>query len=221
MTQPVDSKVSSERLAEMLDGLDGLPPGPWDDGVHHRASFGGREYAHITSPIDLVPIAAVPLGVEGYGFEDGAARARHIARCDPDTMRQIITLAQEALSLRSPVPEEAVAWQHRLWFDDAQKWSAWRDGKNPRTVDNDFEERPLFLHPSPVGAVRKLERWYLGSQNDGLFIINTPPRPSNDYPWHDRPDGPTLVIPLSDMPRSEAMKIVDAHNAALNPIGPA
>lgn len=60
-----------------------------------------------------------------------------------------------------------------------------------------------------------MTRWYLGSQNDGLFIIDTPPRPSNDDAIHDRKDGPSLVIPLGDIPKSRAQAIVDAHNSEL------
>ena len=59
------------------------------------------------------------------------------------------------------------------------------------------------------------ERWYLSSMNDGLFIINTPPRPSTENVWHDRSDGPTLVIPIHEMDHKMAQKICDAHNAAL------
>ena len=58
-------------------------PGPWGDGIHHRTRSGGREVAHVhargRTPPDIVPIAAVPLGVEGYGFEEGCANARLIA----------------------------------------------------------------------------------------------------------------------------------------------
>jgi hypothetical protein len=62
--------------------------------------------------------------------------------------------------------------------------------------------------------------WYLGSQNDGLFIIDKPPRPSNDDQWHDRPDGPSLVIPLGSTAKDKAQAIVDAHNAALRAATP-
>jgi hypothetical protein len=61
------------------------------------------------------------------------------------------------------------------------------------------------------------ERWYLGSQNDGLFILNKPPRPSNDHPVHEFREGisPTLVIPLGDLDIRHAQAIVDAHNATV------
>lgn len=54
--------------------------------------------------------------------------------------------------------------------------------------------------------------WYLGSMNDGLFIINTPPRPSTDDVWFDRPDGPTLVLNVVALSEERAQAIVDAHN---------
>jgi hypothetical protein len=57
--------------------------------------------------------------------------------------------------------------------------------------------------------------WYLAAMNDGLFIIDQPPRPSNDHPWHDRPDGPGLAIPLGAMQQRDALAIVEAHNAAI------
>jgi hypothetical protein len=60
-----------------------------------------------------------------------------------------------------------------------------------------------------------MERWYLGSMNDGLFIINTPPSPSNDHPFHERMNGPSVVIPVHGLPQDRAQAIVDAHNAAL------
>lgn len=62
------------------------------------------------------------------------------------------------------------------------------------------------------------DHWYLGAMNDGLFIINRPPRPSTDYMMHDRPDGPSLVLNITDLPAAKATAVVDAHNATLNAI---
>lgn len=56
------------------------------------------------------------------------------------------------------------------------------------------------------------KKWYLGAMNDGLFIIDTPPRPSTDDQWHDRPDGPSMVLNVTELPRDKAQAIVDAHN---------
>lgn len=69
------------------------------------------------------------------------------------------------------------------------------------------------LKPAEISAA---ERWYLGSMNDGLFIINTPPRPSNDDVWHDRPDGPSMVLNVTSLTRQEAQSVVDAHNAYIS-----
>lgn len=63
--------------------------------------------------------------------------------------------------------------------------------------------------------------WYLGAMNDALFIINTPPRTSNDYVWHDRPDGPTLVLGPFVGREGDALakSIIDAHNSELERAG--
>jgi hypothetical protein len=55
--------------------------------------------------------------------------------------------------------------------------------------------------------------WHLGSMNDAVFIIDTPPRPSTDDVWHDRPDGPEVVIGPIDV--SIGRRIVRAHNTSL------
>lgn len=59
-------------------------------------------------------------------------------------------------------------------------------------------------------------RWYLGSMNDGLFIIDEPPRPSTDDVWPDPPDGPNMALALGDLPLAKAQAIIDAHNASLS-----
>lgn len=59
------------------------------------------------------------------------------------------------------------------------------------------------------------KQWHLGAMNDGLFIIDRPPRPSTDDVWHERPDGPTLVLPVHGLPIHHAQSICNAHNASL------
>lgn len=67
--------------------------------------------------------------------------------------------------------------------------------------------------PAATGAG---ERWHLGSMNDGLFIINAAPRPSGtDVEPSVSPNGPTMVLNVTDLPEHKAKAIVDAHNAAL------
>lgn len=53
--------------------------------------------------------------------------------------------------------------------------------------------------------------WYLGAQNDGLFIIDQPPRPSTDDEVHDR--GVNVIAAVTD--RRWAQSIIDAHNAVV------
>lgn len=60
-----------------------------------------------------------------------------------------------------------------------------------------------------------MRKWYLASMNDGLFIINQPPRPSTDEQFHDRADGPGMVINVSGMDPQLANEIVAAHNLSL------
>lgn len=60
-----------------------------------------------------------------------------------------------------------------------------------------------------------MKRWYVGSMNDALFIIDTPPRPSTDDTWHDRPDGPKMVLAVEGLTPERVKFIVDAHNADL------
>lgn len=56
-----------------------------------------------------------------------------------------------------PAEAQVVATQHRVYYDDSQTWSEWREGKWPGLYVNKFEERPLYLHPaspSPAGGVQ-------------------------------------------------------------------
>ncbi len=67
-------------MATDLDmGLDGHTPGPWVADFHNEQREGGRFITYVRGGNQLVPIAAVPTGVEGYGREEGRANARLIA----------------------------------------------------------------------------------------------------------------------------------------------
>ncbi len=59
------------------------------------------------------------------------------------------------------------------------------------------------------------DRWYLASKNDGLFIINSPPRPSTDDQNHDRTDGPTVVLSITELPEKKGAEVVAAYNRAM------
>ncbi len=63
----------------------------------------------------------------------------------------------------------------------------------------------------------KSEKWYLGSMNDGLFIINRQPSPNaTDFPPHDE-YGPDVALNVVALTEERAQAIVDAHNAAIQP----
>ena len=51
-------------------------PGPWDDGIYHATMSGGRLIAYIRAPKVIVPLAAVPIEVDGYGRDEGEANCR-------------------------------------------------------------------------------------------------------------------------------------------------
>lgn len=58
-----------------------------------------------------------------------------------------------------------------------------------------------------------MKHWYLASMNDGLFIIDTPPRSSNDDVWHERPNGPSVILNVTELPLKKAIAVVETHNS--------
>lgn len=89
-----NGQVSDERLREMLAGLEGVTPGPWVWGARY-IGVGNVMLGKYT------PIAQTPNGMIAPDGGQWDANAAHIARCDPDTMRQVLTLALAALTRRS------------------------------------------------------------------------------------------------------------------------
>jgi hypothetical protein len=101
-------ELSDERLAEMLAGLEGVTAGPW--GVWREPTFTQADaIRELTFQVENTPVEDFAKAV--YLLDAGgkcpattgcgpssAANAAHIARCDPDTMRAILT---ELLSRRS------------------------------------------------------------------------------------------------------------------------
>lgn len=158
MTDQKDTAVSTERLAEMLAGLEGVTPGPW--GVWREPTFTQADaIRELTFQVESTPIADFAKAVylldangkcpatTGCGASS-AANADHIARCDPDTIRAILT---ELLSRRSTDGEAA---SKPLPMDTAPK---------------DGSTLPLFVQfdgDSSVGAFEDAdEGWTIGTNN--------------------------------------------------------
>lgn len=84
-------KVGDERLTEMLAAADKATPGPW--GNSRKLGVGPRSDADDQSYGFVIPVAE-PVG------DNKENDARHIANCDPQTIRAIIT---ELVELRKAV----------------------------------------------------------------------------------------------------------------------
>lgn len=67
---------------------------PWIADLHHEQRVGGRFYVNIIEPGNLVPVALVVTGVEGFGREEGWDRARLIAAA-PELLGALATLLRE------------------------------------------------------------------------------------------------------------------------------
>lgn len=79
------------------NGSVGPTKGPWIADLHNEQRDGGRFIAYVRGGNNLVPIAAVPTGVEGYGREEGRANARLIAAA-PD-LRDALRRAMKWLAI--------------------------------------------------------------------------------------------------------------------------
>jgi hypothetical protein len=87
--------------------------------------------------------------------------------------------------------------------------------KGPEAVREWQEARGRKPETPPPSSQREGRKWHLGSMNDGLFIIDTPPRPSTDDIHAERTDGPSIVLKVHGMSVTDAQAICDAHNSAL------
>ena len=81
--------LTREQITAMLDGLDGVTPGPWAvEGLNQWHNFS----------VAWKPELKV---CQTYGDSIAAeADAAHIARCDPDTIRALCELALERLDMK-------------------------------------------------------------------------------------------------------------------------
>jgi hypothetical protein len=87
------SDMTEARVREILNGCEGVTPGPW--------KFEGSIYENMGAGVRSIP--------DDRGFaqlwnsDHVALDAAHIAHCDPDTVRSLCTLALSAIALRQPV----------------------------------------------------------------------------------------------------------------------
>ena len=111
----MNKTLSDDEIRAIIDGLEGVTPGPWEVGL------AGDYPADTVMSYDFTPIhsetwgafVSVVTSIDGGGrvgtSEQGGKNALHIARCDPETIR---ALAERAL--RSPVhADEGVNPTHR------------------------------------------------------------------------------------------------------------
>lgn len=69
----------------------GHTSGPWVADFHNEQRDGGRFITYVRGGNQLVPIAAVPTGVEGYGRDEGRANATLIEAA-PDLWLAVVEL---------------------------------------------------------------------------------------------------------------------------------
>lgn len=77
--------VAKDKIEEMLAGLEGVTPGPWKSAASVEYDCYG---IYPDTGFTEFPIAKMP---EYKLTQIVQADAAHIARCDPDTMRSILT----------------------------------------------------------------------------------------------------------------------------------
>jgi len=99
-------KLTDEQIAAIRDGCEGATSGPWHPG--HLGEPGRCQCTSILSETGIMGAVASVHVDNGLKISDGgndappkdqaAANMRHIARCDPNTIR---TLATEVLETRA------------------------------------------------------------------------------------------------------------------------
>ena len=136
-------RISDERLAEMLAGLEGVTPGPW------TPTDGGSVLTKaVWSDDGEGPYGQVLIYDEGTVSPTDAA---HIARCDPGTIRAILTELQS----RRSEPSEPVAKAWILVLKSGTEGSMFRDYEQAKAVSEGFlgsKLIPLYASPNPGEA---------------------------------------------------------------------
>ena len=107
--------MTREQITAMLDGLDGVTPGPWkwEGSLYERMAASIRSLSQDRGLAQL------------WEHKNAVLDAAHIARCDPDTIRALCELALEGLEAKQEVARlNRYAW---LKPDAYEKAAAERD----------------------------------------------------------------------------------------------
>lgn len=127
MTSNTD-RISAERLAEMLAGLEKLPHAPWFCGPAEGKN-------------GTAGLAQVDNGAEMWPVIGEWPEAEHIARCDPDTIRSLITELQALrASTASGEPVASLRKSGQEFLEAAEAVFDWMNG-NDLSADHE-EQKP-------------------------------------------------------------------------------
>lgn len=98
----MSEKLSSEQIAAIRDGCEGVMPGPWHTHLVDDTTIISPDGTKVATTCD----SAETEREDGYNieYERMERDAAHIARCDPDTIR---ALATEALESRATIEAQA------------------------------------------------------------------------------------------------------------------
>ena len=134
--------ISDERLNEMLAGLEGVTPGPWYIGqlgtqkMEHVVDFGPPPKSPFMVVRPGTPAKPAMGGFTGFSAggvvhaddDSSPANAAHIARCDPDTIRALLT---ELQSFRAAAKVRANSESDGEWVMVPKAAIDWLDGAAP------------------------------------------------------------------------------------------
>jgi len=87
--------LTPEELEAIRKRVEAATPGPWIANLHHTYESAGRTFGTVSAQGDIVPIAAVTLGVEGCSQEAGRATASFIAHAREDIPTLLSALEAE------------------------------------------------------------------------------------------------------------------------------